>query len=104
MLTLKDTSRRPKMIEAYSKLHYGERVRPRTRELIAELRAKPENNGKLPKGGSLSCIKQALNEIYGSEEADSTRDEVLEKIAEKIKLKEESNLPMEERTPEHFLE
>lgn len=101
VLTLKDTSRAPQFMEMYSKMHYEDKVQPRTQELIQSLRDK--NMGKLPSGGSLACVRQALKEVY-STEPESTREEVLEKIAEHAKFKEERKLAQEERTPEAFLE
>lgn len=103
--TLKDTSRKPQFMEMYSKMNYEDKVQPRTHELIQLLRDKPENHGKLPKGGSLTCIRQALKEVYEDEdEPDAVREKVLARIAEHVKLKEERNLAAEERTPESFLE
>ena len=85
----------------YSKLHYKDKVEPRTKELIKQTR--DQNEGALPMGGAMTCMKQALGEIF-SQESDSVINEVREKIAEEARLKAESRaLPMQERTAEHFL-
>lgn len=87
----------------YSKMRYEDKVQPRVHELIRELQAK--NKGDLPKGGSITCIRQALKEVYEDEdEPDAVKEEVLARITEHVRLKEERNLAAEERTPESFLE
>lgn len=52
----------------------------------------------------LSCIKQALDEVFDKQPQD-VRLEVKEKIVEKAKLRKENDeLPIGERTAEHFQE
>ena len=85
----------------YSKMHYDEKIRPRARELIQLLRDK--NEGKLPRGGPLACVKQATKEFL-EKETDLTKEAVQQKITDHVKLQEERSLAQEERTPESFLE
>lgn len=100
-MKIKDPSRTSKVIEMYSKLHYKDKVEPRTKELIQKSR--DANEGILPPGGAITCMKQALDEVF-NEESDSVIDDVKEKIAETVRMKKESReLPAQERTPEHFL-
>ena len=97
----KEPSRTSKVIEMYSKLYYEDKVKPRTTELIKQTR--DENDGVLPVGGAMTCMKQALVEVF-SQEPDSVIDEVKGKIDEAARLKAESRaLPAHKRTPEHFL-
>ena len=82
-------------------MHYEEKIRPQTQELIQSVR--DENEGKLPKGALLACIKKATKEIL-EQETDANKDAVTQKLADHVKLQEEKKLPPEKRTPESFLE
>lgn len=72
-------------------------VAPRTAELISELRAK-QPGGKLHRGASLACIKQAMDEVYKAADH-SVKTEVREKIVEQIKTIDESKSAEQVRTP-----
>ena len=80
----------------YSKMHYKEKVAPRTAELIQELKAK--RGGKLHRGETLACVKAALDEVYGSENQDK-KSEVHTKIAERARALKESKSSSPDRTP-----
>lgn len=88
-IDFKDKSRTLKDVEVYSKLHYEEKIKPRTRELMDELISK--NNGKLPPGGSINCIRKATNEYYAGEESEGdVMDEVRDKKAEDAEAKQKA--------------
>lgn len=84
----------------YSKTHYND-IRPRTQQLVDEMME--ANGGKLPPGGHLICAKKASAELYEME-SDEVNAEVLARIQEQAKIKEEKAVIRKNRTPEQYLE